>query len=347
MNSIVKKTCSITAAALGALALPFVTFAHEVYVLSPQEIQQAINTPSVSPWIVIQENIGQFSFWTFISVLIVFIIFFVSISRRLEKWLDPFFARTKHWAPVISRVTVGISFLAGAYYQASYGPELPLAATYGVYTPFVTVILVVIGLCMIFSVYERVAAIIALIMYGIAVYHRGWYMLTYTNYLGEFIALLILGSMAGRGALARFARKLEPYIFTIIRVLFGTALIYTSWYAKLLYSNLALDTVNFTDPAKGIMYPLTHYLHFSPPFLVLGAACVEIVIGLFFIFGIEIRFTAIFLLFWLTMSLIHFGEIVWPHIILIGIPIAFIFHGYDKTSLEGYFFKKGKREPVM
>jgi uncharacterized membrane protein YphA (DoxX/SURF4 family) len=156
-------------------------------------------------------------------------------------------------------------------------------------------------------------------------------MLTYTNYVGEFLAVLVVGT------------GLSKYGFTILRVLFGVALIYTSAYAKLWYSNLALDTVN--KIVQG--HPLTYYLPFEAHFLVLGAAFVEILIGLFFILGVEIRFTALFLMFWLTLSLIHFGEVVWPHIILIGIPIAFFFYGYDKTSLEGYFFKKGKREPVL
>jgi uncharacterized membrane protein YphA (DoxX/SURF4 family) len=153
-------------------------------------------------------------------------------------------------------------------------------------------------------------------------------MLTYANYLGEIILLLTVGF-----------KKIKPYGFLILRVLFGTALIYTSFYAKILYSNLALMTVT--------KYNLTNYLHFEPHFLVLGAACVEILIGLFFILGIEIRATAIFLLFWLTLSLMFFGEVVWPHIILIGIPIAFFFYGYDKYSIEGYFFKKGDAEPVL
>ena len=308
-----------------------VASAHEVYVLSPGEIQTDIHTPTVSPLTVIKENAIQFSFWAFIVLVGVLAVFFISITRRLEKKLDPFFMKTKHWAPIIARVTVGLSFLAGAYYQASYGPELPLVATYGAYTPIVTGILVVVGILFIIGVWERVAAVVALIMYGIAVYYHGWYMLTYTNYLGEFAALLLVGT--------RFSK----YGFTILRVLFGSALIYTSVYAKLWYSNLALDTVNTLVHG----HPLTYYLPFEAHFLVLGAAFIEILIGLFFILGLEVRFIAIFLNFWLALSLIHFGEVVWPHIILIGIPIAFFFYGYDKTSLEGYFFKKGKHEPVM
>ena len=322
---------------------PHFASAHEVYVLSPAEVQAAISTPSVPFLTVLRENIKLFSFWALIGIIVVVSVLLLSINRRVEKAFDPTLAKMKRFAPVISRVTVGLSFLAAAYYQASYGPELPLAATWGSHTPIVVIVLIAIGLLVIFNVWVRVAALIALAFYGIAVYHHGWYMLTYTNYLGEIIVLLILGSAQGiakgAGYFARLSRKVAPYSFTILRVLFGIALIYTSFYAKILYSNLALDTV--------MKYHLTNYLHFEPHFLVLGAACVEMLIGTFFILGIEIRATAVFLLFWLTMSLCFFGEVVWPHIILIGIPIAFIFYGYDRHSLEGYFFKKGRAEPVL
>ncbi len=323
------------------LSPPLIASAHEVYVLPPAEIQAALHSPTVSPLTVIKDNLVQFTFWAFIVALSIFCVFFISITRKFEKYLAPFFARTKHWAPLIGRVTVGISFLAAAFYQASYGPELPLAATYGSYTPIVTAGLIAIGMMIIFGIGARIAAFIALIMYGVAVNNHGWYMLTYSNYLGEILLLLLVGTSNK----SPWAKKIEPYGFLILRVLFGCALIYTSVYAKLWFSNLALDTVTYTR--GGTLLPLTHYLHFEPHFLVLGAACIEILIGLFFILGIEIRFTALFLNFWLTLSLIHFGEIVWPHIILIGIPIAFFFYGYDKFSLEGYFFKKKGLEPVL
>ena len=322
---------------------PLISSAHEVYVLSPQEIQTAIHTPSASPLTIIEENAELFSFWAFIALLLVFGVFFISITRILETNLDPFFQRTKHWAPFITRLTVGLSFLAGAFYQASYGPEIPLVGSYGSLTPLITALLVIIGILFITNRFTVFASVIALTLFSVAVYHLHWYMLTYVNYLGEFLMLILVGLSFGK----EIKKKMEPIGFLVLRILFGTSLIYSSLYAKIIHSNLALDTVNFTDPSHGIMYPLTHYLHFTPPFLVLGAACVEVAIGLFFILGIEIRFTALFLNFWLFLSLIHFGEIVWPHIILIGIPIAFFFYGYDKYSLEGYFFKKGDEEPVL
>jgi hypothetical protein len=335
------------------LFVPVIASAHEVYVLTPQEIQAAVHAPAVSPFLVIEENSALFSLWAMFVLAVIAAVFFVSKLKWLERHINPIFARTKYWGPIISRITVGLSFLAAAYYQASYGPELPLAATYGPWTLFITIVLIVVGVLILVDVGTRYAAAIALIMYGIAIYHHGWYMLTYVNYFGEILILLLIGTAAdaaiGRAGIAAekagsherrsIADRFAPYGFAVMRVCFGVALIYTSVYAKLLYSNLALDTV--------YKYNLTKYLHFEPHFLVLGAAMIEILIGLFFVLGIEIRFTSLFFLFWLTLSLLFFGEVVWPHIILIGIPIAFFFYGYDRYSIEGYFLKHGDREPIL
>ncbi len=328
-----KKTLVFLLIFLGIFSVFSIAGAHEVYVLSPAEITQAIGTPPFNMIAVVAQNLGEFTFWAFISVLVVFIVFFSSISRWLEKKFDPFFVKIKKYAPAIARVTVGVSFLAAAYYQASYGPELPLAPAYGIFTPAVTVVLVVIGLLIIFNLWTRWAALIAFCLFCYAVYRNGWYMFTYTNYLGEIIVLLLSIEVMKVG------KKLSKYGFLTIRVCFGISLIFASAYAKVIYNNLGLFTVE--------KYHLDKILGFEPHFLVLGAAIIEILIGTFIILGIEIRFTSVFFLFWLTLSLLFFGEVVWPHIILIGIPIALICYGYDKYSIEGYFFKRDGREPVL
>lgn len=317
--------------------------AHEVYVLNQPEINTAITTQSVPPLTTIKANFVPFATDTLITILVVAFVFLLSIWKPLVRLLKPFFERLKRYAPLLSRVTVGLAFIAAAYYRASYGPELPLAATFGNYTGFIVALLYIVGVLLILGLFVRFCAFVALVLFLIAVYFHGTYMLTYTNYLGESILLLIAG--AGGFALQKTKlsketyEKIEKVGFFISRVFFGIALIYASAYAKLIHSNLALETVT--------RYHLTNYLHFEPHFLVLGAACVEILIGLFFIFGIEIRFTSLFLLFWLTLSLLFFGETVWPHIILIGLPITFICYGYDKYSLETFILKRFGREPVL
>jgi len=339
---------------------PVIASAHEVYVLTPAQITQAIGTPPFNMITVIQDNLHEFIFWAFVTILVIFCIFFISIIRFLERWIDPLFIKLRPYAPFVARVTVGISFLAAAYYQASYGPELPLVNTYGSLTGLITVILIIIGLLTIVGFYARIAAFIALVMYVIAVWFHGWYMLTYINYMGEIIVLLALGAhnlsldnffmkkktakiaptkTASPTILTKITNWISARSFAILRVCFGISLIFASAYAKVIYNNLGLFTV--------MQYHLDKLLGFEAHFLVLGAAIIEILIGTFIILGAEIRFAALFFEFWLMLSLSFFGEVVWPHIILIGIPIALVMYGYDNYSIEGWFFRKKKYEPIL
>lgn len=339
-------------ASLSTLALPFIASAHEVYVLPPDVVARALAEPSYSQWDVLTANLGLFTLWAFIAILVVALMFLISISRRLEQAVDPWLARLPPYAPVITRITVGVSLLAAAAARALFGPELPLGGTFGSYASLVAVALVVIGLMITFGFYARIAALAALALFAAEAVTHGSYMLTYANYFGELILLLILGAHGlafhhaehdRRNApawLIALKVRVAPIAVLILRVSFGVSLLYASLYAKVIHDNLALAvTVRYPD--------IVAFFGFEPHFLVLGAAIIEIVIAIFFILGIEILFTSIFVLFWLSLSLWYFGETVWPHIILIGIPIAFICYGYDRYSLEGYFFKKNGREPVL
>jgi uncharacterized membrane protein YphA (DoxX/SURF4 family) len=342
---------------LALLFVPALASAHEVYVLSSSEIAEGIATPPFNMVAVALQDIGSFAFWGFITALAIFIVFGISIVRPVERFCSPFLMRIKPYAFAVARVTVGIGLICGSYFQATFGPELPLLSSYGPYTHLATLALSIVGTLILTGLWARAAALVALAMYLFGVYLHGAYMLTYLNYLGEFIVLLIVGShRASVHSLLhwseRFHRsyhvivdRMSDLAFPILRATFGISLIYASAYAKIFHNDLALQVASL--PLAGHAYPVAHYLGFEPHFLVLGAAIIEIIIGLFFIFGIEIRFTSLFLLVWLSLSLWYFGESVWPHIILIGIPIALIMHGYDRYSLEGRFFKKGRREPVL
>jgi len=335
---------------------PLAAYAHEVYVLPQDMIDAALQAPTLSSLDVIIANLGLFVFWAFIGIVLVVFIFSISISRGLEKRLDPMLIRLKKYAPFVARITAGLAFLACGYYGALFGPELPLESLFYGFAPAVQVLLFVIGTLILVGKWVRAAALVALALFAVAVYQHGFYMLTYTNYLGEIIVLLLIGAhrvaLEGKpeapvpqNIIQHIGTTLRPYSFFLLRVAFGVSLLYASVYAKFLHNTLALNVAAL--PWAGHTTSLASVFGFTPEFLVLGAGIVEIVIGLFFLLGIEIRFTALFLEFWLALSLIYFGEIVWPHLILIGIPIAFFLYGYEKYSLEGHFFKKGNREPVF
>jgi hypothetical protein len=346
-----------------AFIVPATAFAHEVYVLDPAQIAYGLATPPFSEMDVVWGDFSQFLFWAFVSALAVFVVFFVSILRPIEERLDPFFVRMRRFAAPVARITLALAFLAAAYYGALGGPELPLAGTFGAFAPLVRLALAGIGIALLVRVYVEIAALAALAIFGASLAVHGAYMLTYANYLGEIILFIILGAHHGARVrtgrevarsrrhqlgLSRYmepvAKRLAPYSFAILRVAFGISLLYASVYAKILHNQLALLVA---DLPLGHAHSLAYVFGFEPHFLVLGAALIEIVIASFYILGIEIRFVSLFLLFWLSLSLVYFGESVWPHIILIGIPIAFILYGYDRYGLEGAVMKRRGWEPVL
>ena len=340
-----------TGLALISILFPTAASAHEVYVLSPEEINTAIHEPSVSFYDIFLANVSDTLIWGAIVGFMIMSVFLISISATLETKFDGYLVKLKRYAPFVSRVTVGLAFIMCGYEAALFGPELPFESLFGVYAPVMRVLFALLGGMMIFGVYTRIVGLISLVIIGVGVWQHGFYMLTYLNYFAEFLVLILIGGHKFVAAeehtlwsgLVGFFNHLSAtygeFAFLFLRVGFGFSLIYASVYAKILHNQLAIAVVND--------FNLVSVFGFNPEFIVFGAAIVEILLGVFFILGIEIRFNAIVINIFLTLSLLYFGEAVWPHIILIGIPIAFFCYGYDKYSLEGYFFKRGNREPIF
>jgi uncharacterized membrane protein YphA (DoxX/SURF4 family) len=327
--------------------LPAIASAHEVYVLDPATIMRDIMNPSPNPLIMILQEPSQFLLWAIIGSILISTVFAMSITRVFERIFDPLLARLKPLAAPIARLTLGACLIASAYHSALFGPELPLSH-FGGFAAAIQIGLYLSGALILLGLFTRAASLIALCIFLAGVVRYNVYMLTYANYLGEICFVLILGS--GRFSLERMLgihsrhfhllrRRFEPYAFPVLRILFGISVAFASYFAKFLHSQLALDVVT--------NYHLTNYFHFEPLFIVLGAFCVELLIGLFFILGIEIRHTVLFFLFWLFLSLLYFGEAVWPHLVLVGVLLALFCHGYDRYSVEGRFFKKRHLEPVL
>ena len=329
-----------------------VAYAHEVYVLSKDVVANDVADASPNPFTAISGHSGEFIVWTAIVLVALGVFALLSASFRLQKLFAPALHALKRFAPLAARITLGLSLLSSGYFHYIFGPELTLAAEYHYLAEPISILFMVLGVCILIGIFTRIAAIISLVLFvgAVVTYHS--YMLTYVNYLGELLIVLILGG--GMWSFDRHWSRLQflekwfyplyrtfvQHGFLILRVLFGVSLIYASMYAKFLHSNLALDTVNG--------YHLTQFFHFTPLFLVLGAFLVESLIGIAMILGFAIRFFAIFFLIFLTMSILYFGEAVWPHIILFGVNIAIFLHGYDKYTLGAKLFKKSKNlEPVV
>lgn len=333
--------------------LPLIASAHEVYVLPHDTIASAMTQPPLQIFDIISDNMGQFFFWAFICVWAVLTVLSISLSKGVERALDPTLARLKRYAPPVARVTLGLAVAASGYFGAMFGPELPFTDFVPAQLiPLFSYFLMGAGALLIVGLFTRViSGLLALLYLGMWA-HYGVYMLTYANYFGEILVSLIVGNAAF--AMDRYIHHMYPHVFhklltwmeqhafLILRIAFGTSLIFASAYAKFLHAQLAIETVT--------LYHLTDYFPFSPPFIVLGAFAIELLAGIFIVLGIEIRFASLFLLFWLTLSLLYFGEAVWPHVVLFGVAIALFMHGYDRYTLQwGIMRMRNKRalEPVL
>ncbi len=332
------------------LAFPFAASAHEVYVLDETTISSALAAPSPNPFTAYIGNEYQFFFWGLVSVITMSTILAASAFHLFERQAIPLLSLLKRFAHPIVRTTVGVCLIGFGLSGNLFGTELSFASLFGSFASSAQTLFIAAAVAILLGFYTRY---LALLLIGIYVYAGsvfGSYILTYTDHLGAYILLFALGGghwsldhsfATGRlpGFVERVAHALTPFAFPILRILFGFGITFAALYAKFIHSELAVQTV--------VQHNLTDYFHFEPLFIVLGALIIEFLAGVMLMFGVAVRWTGLFLIFWLTLSQIYFGELWWVHVVLFGIGLAVFCHGYDKYSLEGRLFKKGNREPVF
>ncbi|MBI1833510.1 MAG: hypothetical protein HYR90_01665 [Candidatus Andersenbacteria bacterium] len=328
-----------------AYYIPSVATAHEVYVLDHNEISEGLSAPRSDFVQTVQNHLSQFIISGLVAVLLVLGVYGISHITFIEKTFDPFLYRMKRFAPHITQGTLGLALVSGGFFQAAFGPELPLSDIFGSAAGVFQYIYIILGACILFGIYPRIASTVTffLLLPLIVVYKT--YILNYGTYFGEALALALFG---GGYALVKaktpafeknIERHVHKYKFLLLRIAFGTSLLYASAYAKYIHGGLAILTVT--------RYHLTQYIPFDADFVVLGAFITELLIGLFFLIGFEIRFTSLLFLFFLTLSILFFGEAVWPHIILIGTSLAMFTHGYDRYTVVAKISQRKDLEPVL
>jgi uncharacterized membrane protein YphA (DoxX/SURF4 family) len=321
--------------------------AHEVYVLPIETIAQAVASESPNPFTAYAGNEQSFYLWGVIAIIVTLTIFFASTFRAVEARAMPLFARLKRYAHLLVRLTIGASLIVFAATASLYGQELPFPMLFGSLVPIMHVLTLLLGVGIIVGFQTRVAALLALALYVYAAMRIDLYALTYLQHAAAYVFLVIAGggpfTIDHRFHLGWHARKrLErylPYAFPILRVGLGASIMFAAFYAKFLHTNLALAVVE--------RYPISSILPFDPLFIVLGAFIIEFLAGLMLALGIEIRWTVLFLVFWLTLAHFTLPEAPWVHLSLYGIGLAIFCHGYDRFTIEGRFFKSRGMEPML
>lgn len=319
-----------------------ILFAHEVYVLTQDKIDAGQNSTEVGIWKALHNahNIELFIFFAALIAAILALAAYLKYRGTFDAvgaWLD----KRSNWAIALIRMAFGASLIVSATNNALYGPELPLHSFAG--GAGIKIILLVSGAALLLGVATRLFAIIAGAVWFYALLLKGPYMFTYSNYIGEAIALVFLPltvlSVDDWLVKAKIMKKrvyaYAEYSFPVARVLFAFSLLYTALTIKFTHTLLTLDVVND--------YHLTRYFPFEPLFIVLGAALIEVLVAVTFMLGFLQRFTTIIFLFVMTLSLLFFKESVWPHYLLIALGIGMLVHKPDKFTLDSKLFVHKKK----
>ncbi|MEY4722907.1 MAG: hypothetical protein RLZZ324_420 [Candidatus Parcubacteria bacterium] len=323
-------------------AFPFAAAAHEAYVLPYDEFWEGIRSPmsaSALSALASPANV-QVMFAVVGGTLLVLALNFFLRLTRFGRALHAFPERFSFLGPLFVRGTVALALLAGALSGSFLGPELRIDLM-----PFAGAVrwsLVGASALIAAGLFTEVAAAVALAVFGLGCAVFGAYLLTYLNYFGELLALLLFGMRTWSfdrlifGPLRRF-KGWDKYATTIIRVCYGFALLYAGINVKLLHPGLTEEVVE--------QWHLTsfHALFPSDPLLVtFGGGLAEAAIGLFIIIGFEMRLTVLISLFYITLSLFYFRELVWPHMLLYGISLDLLVQP-EVFTLDHFLFETHRK----
>jgi uncharacterized membrane protein YphA (DoxX/SURF4 family) len=303
-------------------AVPAAALAHEAYVVEHDYFWQEFNQPYSIHAADALRNPHNLVIALAVTAGIIALLMANFLFRLTKpgRSFHAFFERFARFGPMFIRGAIAAALFFSATSHSFLGPELPLDQ-FG--SPeLIKWSLLLISLMLAIGLLTEVAAALGLALFIIAGRVFGAYVLTYANYLGELIALLLFGMRRWSidapllGALGNLRTRYEKYESTIVRVFYGFALIYAGITVKFLHPELTAKVATDWNLAQ------FHWLFPSDPLLItLGAGLSEIAIGLFIIFGFEMRLTVLISLFYVTLSLFYFRELIWPHYLLYGISL--------------------------
>lgn len=309
--------------------------AHEAYVLTRQEFQQGLMQTTSNPLGPL--FMPSYRMITLFITLCVIISYICVVLWSTTSWagvLDKVIKRAKSVGPLIIRISIAASFFYAAQANAILGPELSLTAMAG--GDVIRFLLFVLALAILLGLFTEVAGFIGLCLFCYTTYYAKDYMITYANYLGELLVLCLFGSRFLSLDLLFFGKKLwfsglekwKTIEVPLVRVLYGIALMYAGWNIKFSHQEISVWVYN--------QYHLNNFFHASAGYIAAGAGVAEIIIGLFILFGITMRFTLLISLFFITLSIFYFREMLWPHFMLYGISFSLFINSADQFSIDRY-----------
>ena len=321
--------------------------AHEQYVLTQQQLEKSLsdNTQNVLSALNSSQNI-TIGFFVGIGIVIVLFLNFFFQYSKLGRYIDSQLKRLENLGHFAVRISLGLSLLASAFYNSYLGPEI-LASSLRLPVFFVPV-LYILGLLLILGLFTRVASIIGVIILIVATKYYGEYMLTYFNYYGEYLALIIFGSYYLSSdnkffGISKLVNKYKNWEILILRVTYGISVLYPAITIKLMHPAVIIEIYNKYELGK-------IWWLFPPDALLtsLGTGLVQVAVGVLVIIGFQTRMASLITFLLYLGSIIFFKEAVWPHLVLLALAFYFVINNggsytMDRFIDKKYFIKKVKK----
>lgn len=296
---------------------------------------------------IIRDHLREAFFWAAVAITTIVLILLISITRVFEEWLDPLLFRIKRFAPYIMQIAFGVGLVLSAFYSGFLGPTLPLADIFGGYTNVVRWMFYIGGIMLLTGIYPRLVSFAVLLVTIPLAFQHTTHFLQHAVYIGEAGTVFLFGG--AYNAFAASAKRisgmtkeirlhLHKYKFIILRIFLGISILASAVYSQ----QLQPDSL----PASVTESQLVAYFP-DLSFFLLAVMIIEILLGLFIMIGFEIRFASLAYLAFLIFSVVFFEQAAWPHVILVGTPLAMLTHGYDKYTVGGWLFSRGNLEPIL
>ncbi|MEN9582390.1 MAG: hypothetical protein RL641_344 [Candidatus Parcubacteria bacterium] len=240
---------------------------------------------------------------------------FAHIKRRLINY-GPL-------VPWILRLGLGILFIGAAFHHVFISP---IMSDIGNLAPYE----LVIGFSLLvgFLITPSILAIIG--FYLVALFHDG-YILGNLEVLGSAIALFLLADgrpgfddIAGAPTLIR--AKFAKYVPLVLRITLGSAFIFLAFYEKIFNPHY------FTSVVEN--YHLTSVIPVSAAMWTFSVGMIELLVGLFILFGFKTRITSVVAFFVVTTTFFFFKEDIYSHVSIFAVLSVLFITGGGKYSID-------------
>ena len=342
-NKLKSRVLKLLPAAAVFFLLPVVASAHEGYVLTKLQVAQGMQDFSINVLTALN-NPGNFRVGLAVGLvsLIGIILYFLFQISDAGIWFDRLLKKVEPLGNAFLRVAFAGSLIASAYFNAFLGPEISLNTFPA--GNLIRIILYVAGFMILLGIFTEIAGIATYLLLGVMTIIYKDYVLTYYNYVGEAVTLIIFGAYTfSLDRLIRghsfFAEKHREIEIAIIRVTYGISILYPAITIKLLHPAIIIQIAN--------QYNLTqfHWLFPHDPLLIsLGTGLAQIAVGICLILGFQTRLNTLVTFVLMTMSVLFFKEAVWPHFILLALALYLWFNDGGEISLDHFLLRKIRPE---